>query len=86
MSARLGRVLSLAGCGPLTMNMLGIPFVINGRAATIRGIALADGPGHLPIWTVSIEAVAGGSVGAAGSLENALLYAARSANSSAKEA
>lgn len=68
------------------MELLGIPFIVNGRAMVIRGIALADGPGHLPIWTVALEVGGAGGVGAAGSLENALLYAARSANSTPKEA
>lgn len=68
------------------MNLPGIPFVYNGRAMVIRGISLSDGPGHLPIWTVGIEVGEGGAAGAAGSLENALLYAARAAGSSPKEA
>lgn len=68
------------------MPVLGLPLVVNGRAMVIRGISLSDGPGHLPIWTVALEVGGGGGVGAAGTLENALLYAARSANSSPKEA
>jgi hypothetical protein len=68
------------------MALPGIPFNVNGRAWMIRGIAFTEGPLHLPTWTVALENDHGSTAGTAGSLGDALLYAARAAATQPKEA
>jgi hypothetical protein len=48
---------------------------VNGRSRIIRGLALRDGPGHLPVWEADVD----GANGCAGTLDAALILAARAA-------
>lgn len=55
---------------------LGIVLLVNGRAHRWRGISLEEGPARLPVWLVDVD----GKQASAGTLESALLLAARAAN------
>lgn len=55
----------------------GIPLVFNDRAYRLRALLLEVKTGGLPRWVVDVD----GSKGAGDSLEHAILYAARGADS-----
>jgi hypothetical protein len=48
---------------------------VNGRTRTIRGLSLRDGPGKLPVWEADVD----GANGCAGTLDAAIILAARAA-------
>jgi hypothetical protein len=54
----------------------GLVVVVNGRPHRLWGIALTETSGHLPVWLVDVD----GAKGSAGTLESALLMAARAAD------
>lgn len=53
----------------------GLLLLVNGKPTRIRALAITDGPGKLPVWLADVD----GHQGAAGTLDSALLLAARAA-------
>jgi hypothetical protein len=57
------------------MNEPGLALWVNGTPCQLRALRLTDGPDVMPLWEADVD----GALGLAGSLETALLEAARNA-------